>query len=127
MAGARRYGKTTPGTRFIGIFRPRGSLLTFKGTNPAVGQEGIMASPSPAEDREVAYRRLIDLGIALSAEHNHDRLLETILLGAKELSNADGGTLYLVGETGHELRFTIMRNDTMGIALGGTTGAPIPF
>jgi HD-GYP domain-containing protein (c-di-GMP phosphodiesterase class II) len=86
-----------------------------------------MASPSPAEDREVAYRRLIDLGIALSAEHNHNRLLETILVGAKELSNADGGTLYLVGDTGQELCFTIMRNDTMGIALGGTTGAPIPF
>jgi HD-GYP domain-containing protein (c-di-GMP phosphodiesterase class II) len=86
-----------------------------------------MASPSPAEDRQVAYRRLIELGIALSAEHNHNRLLETILLGAKELSNADGGTLYLVGETGQELRFTIMRNDTMAIALGGTTGAPIPF
>jgi HD-GYP domain-containing protein (c-di-GMP phosphodiesterase class II) len=33
----------------------------------------------------------------------------------------------LVGEGGRELRFAIMRNDTMGIALGGTTGAPIPF
>jgi HD-GYP domain-containing protein (c-di-GMP phosphodiesterase class II) len=86
-----------------------------------------MASPSPAQDREVAYRRLIELGIALSAEHNHNRLLETILLGAKELTNADGGTLYLVVEGGRELQFTIMRNDTMGIALGGTTGAPIPF
>src|SRR5216684_218235 len=86
-----------------------------------------MASPSPAEDREVAYPRLIELGIALSAEHNHARLLEKILLGAKELTNADGGTLYLVGDGGRELCFTIMRNDTMGIALGGTTGAPIPF
>src|SRR6266851_4438226 len=86
-----------------------------------------MASPSPAEDREVAYPRLIELGIALSAEHNHARLLEKILLGAKELTNADGGTLYLVGDGGRELSFTIMRNDTMGIALGGTTGAPIPF
>ena len=86
-----------------------------------------MASPSLAEDREIAYPRLIELGIALSAEHNHDRLLEKILLGAKELTNADGGTLYLVGDTGRDLCFTIMRNDTMGIALGGTTGAPIPF
>ena len=81
---------------------------------------------SLAEDRE-RYRRLIEFGIALSAERNHDRLLEKILLGAKELTNADGGTLYLVGEAGRELRFAIMRNDTMGIALGGTTGAPIPF
>src|SRR6266567_8494475 len=87
----------------------------------------MMAASWPVEDREAAYPRLIELGIALSAEHNHNRLLEKILLGAKEMTNADGGTLYLVGETGHELCFTIMRNDTMRIALGGTTGAPIPF
>ena len=74
-----------------------------------------MASPSPAEDREVAYRRLIDLGIALSAEHNHDRLLETILLGAKELTNADGGTLYLVGDAGRRLHFTIMHAISGGL------------
>src|SRR5580765_5188610 len=86
-----------------------------------------MAAHSLGDDRELAYRRLIELGIALSAERNHDRLLEMILLGAKELANADGGTLYLVSEAGRELRFEIMRNDTMGIALGGTTGAPIPF
>ena len=86
-----------------------------------------MTSSSLAEDRELAYPRLIELGIALSAEHDHNRLLETILLGAKELTNADGGTLYLVGEAGRDLCFTIMHNDTMGMALGGTTGAPIPF
>jgi len=79
------------------------------------------------QDRELGYRRLIELGIALSAERNHSQLLEMILLGAKELSNADGGTLYMVSEDGRELRFVIMRNDTMNIALGGTTGNPIPF
>ena len=41
-----------------------------------------------------AYRRLIDLGIALSAEHDHDRLMERILLEAKDFANADAGTLY---------------------------------
>ena len=86
-----------------------------------------MPAHSPSGDRELGYRRLIELGIALSAEHNHDRLLEKILLGAKELSNADGGTLYLLVEDRGALRFAIMRNDTMGIALGGTTEAPIPF
>src|ERR1700760_1367860 len=79
------------------------------------------------DDRELGYRRLIELGIALSVERNHSQLLEKILLGAKELTNADGGTLYLVSEDGRELRFVIMRNDTMNIALGGTTGNPIPF
>jgi HD-GYP domain-containing protein (c-di-GMP phosphodiesterase class II) len=77
--------------------------------------------------RELRYRRLIELGIALSAERNHDRLLEKILLGAKELANADGGTLYLVGDDRRQLNFAIMRNDSMQIALGGTTGAPIPY
>ncbi|HVB17348.1 MAG TPA: HD domain-containing phosphohydrolase [Stellaceae bacterium] len=86
-----------------------------------------MAAHSLSDDRELGYRRLIELGIALSAERNHHRLLEKILLGAKELTNADGGTLYLVSENGGELRFMIMRNDTMHIALGGTTGEPIPF
>ena len=86
-----------------------------------------MAAHSLSDDRELGYRRLIELGIALSAERNHNRLLEKILLGAKELTNADGGTLYLVSEDAGELRFMIMRNDTMAIALGGTTGAPIPF
>ncbi|MBV9829640.1 MAG: GAF domain-containing protein [Alphaproteobacteria bacterium] len=79
------------------------------------------------DDRELAYRRLIELGIALSSERNRSQLLEKILLGAKEMTNADGGTLYLVSDDGQELRFAIMRNDTLNIALGGTTGAPIPF
>ncbi len=86
-----------------------------------------MPPRSPARDRELGYRRLIELGIALSAERNRSELLEKILLGAKELTNADGGTLYLVSEDGCELRFAIMRNDTLKIALGGTTGSPIPF
>src|SRR5690349_942834 len=86
-----------------------------------------MATPLPADGPGLGYRQLIELGIALSAERNHDRLQEKILLGAKELTNADGGTLYLVSENGRELRFAIMRNDTMNIALGGTTGAAIPF
>jgi HD-GYP domain-containing protein (c-di-GMP phosphodiesterase class II) len=87
----------------------------------------MTAPHSSTANRELGYRRLIELGIALSAERDHDRLLETILIGAKELTNADGGTLYLVSDDRRELRFMIMRNDSMGIALGGTTGAPIPF
>jgi HD-GYP domain-containing protein (c-di-GMP phosphodiesterase class II) len=86
-----------------------------------------MTADALGADREVGYRRLIELGIALSAERNFSRLMETILLGAKEMARADGGTIYLVGEDGRELTFTIVRNDTLGIALGGTTGAPVPF
>ena len=78
----------------------------------------------PGVDEE-AYRKLIEIGIALSAERDHKRLIESILIGAKALSNADGGTLYLLD--GEVLRFEIMRTDSLGIALGGTTGKAIDF
>ena len=39
--------------------------------------------------------RLNDIGIALSAERDTKRLLEMILFGAKEITNADSGTLYI--------------------------------
>ncbi|HXP97230.1 MAG TPA: GAF domain-containing protein, partial [Telmatospirillum sp.] len=77
--------------------------------------------------RETRYRRLIELGIALSSERNHNRLMEMILLGAKELTNADGGTLYLTSDPGRELLFKIVRTDSLGIALGGTTGRAVVF
>ena len=73
-----------------------------------------MNADALADAREVRYRRLVELGIALSAERNHRRLMEMILLGAKELTNADGGTLYLMNEDRSELRFEIMRDDFAG-------------
>ncbi len=70
--------------------------------------------------------RLNSIGVALSAEHDNKRLLEVILLGAKELTNADGGTLYLVTED-NKLKFEIMRTLSLNIAMGGTTGKEITF
>ena len=80
----------------------------------------------PATDPEM-FRRLIDLGIALSAEHHHPKLMEMILLETKRICNADGGTLYLMSDDERNLSFEIMRNDTLDIAMGGTTGQNIPF
>ena len=70
--------------------------------------------------------RLNSIGVALSAEHDNKRLLEVILLGAKELTNADGGTLYSVTDDA-KLKFEIMRTQSLNIAMGGTTGKEIPF
>lgn len=70
--------------------------------------------------------RLNTIGVALSAERDNQRLLEMILLGAKEITNADGGTLYTITED-KQLKFEIMRNKTLNIAMGGTTGVEIPF
>ncbi len=72
------------------------------------------------------YRRLIELGIALSAERDHDRLMERILLEAKDFTNADAGTLYLKTDD-DTLRFQIVRNDSLNIAMGGTSGVEIDF
>ncbi|NOU25565.1 MAG: GAF domain-containing protein [Methylotenera sp.] len=70
--------------------------------------------------------RLNSIGVALSAERDNKRLLEMILLGAQEITNADGGTLYTITDDKH-LKFEIMNNKTLGISLGGTTGKEIPF
>ncbi len=131
-------------------------------------------------DREQLFKRLTEIGIALSAEKNIDRLLETILVEAKRIANADGGTIYLYEDSGDKpvhidglgidrrsgghrrdthmrrddvrdgsdaapasgdrrrdrtdrraptgrLKFAIVRNDSLGIAMGGTTGQEIPF
>lgn len=70
--------------------------------------------------------RLNTIGVALSAERDNKRLLEIILLGAQEITNADGGTLYTITDDKH-LKFEIMRNKTLALAMGGTTGKEIPF
>jgi HD-GYP domain-containing protein (c-di-GMP phosphodiesterase class II) len=70
--------------------------------------------------------QLIEIGVALSSERDIDKLLESILLAAKSITNADGGTLYRMQE-GRSLKFEIVRNDTLGVAMGGTSGVPIPF
>jgi HD-GYP domain-containing protein (c-di-GMP phosphodiesterase class II) len=69
--------------------------------------------------------QLNTIGSALSREHDTNRLLENILLAAKDITNADGGTLYRVTDDERALRFEIMRTDSLNIAMGGTTGKKI--
>ena len=65
------------------------------------------------------------IGVALSQERDINRLLETILVAAKNLTRADGGTLYRLA--GGKLRFEIVRTDSLSIAMGGTSGNAVPF
>lgn len=69
---------------------------------------------------------ILPLGIALSAEKDFDRLLETILVEAKKICQADSGALYLRTED-DQLRFAIFRSDSLHLAYGGATGQPMPF
>ena len=65
------------------------------------------------------------IGIALSQERDIDKLLETILIAAKNLTHADGGTLYRLVDG--KLQFEIVRTDSLSIAMGGTSGNAVPF
>ncbi|MDX1581221.1 MAG: diguanylate cyclase, partial [Alphaproteobacteria bacterium] len=77
-------------------------------------------------DEQASFKKLIDIGIALSAEQDPKRLMERILIEAKSMTRADGGTLYIRTED-DKLRFEIMRTDSLNIVLGGTTGKEITF
>lgn len=70
--------------------------------------------------------RLNAIGVALSSERDNKRLIEMILLGAQEITNADGGTLYTIHDN-KQLKFEILNNKTLSVALGGTSGKDIPF
>ncbi len=69
---------------------------------------------------------LNEIGIALSAEKNNQRVLELILDGAKKLTNADGGSVYTLNDN-DELVFKIVSTNSLNIHMGGTTGHAIDF
>jgi len=79
------------------------------------------------EDLFGRFEQLNEIGAALSHERDLNRLLESILVAAKTITHADGGTLYRVTEDERSLRFEIVRTDSLKIAMGGTSGNPIPF
>jgi HD-GYP domain-containing protein (c-di-GMP phosphodiesterase class II) len=85
-----------------------------------------MSEPTSAE----LFRRLEELnrvGISLSRQKDTNRLLEAILVAAKKITNADGGTLYRVDADKKLVHFEILRTDSLSIAMGGTTGVEVPF
>ncbi len=77
------------------------------------------------EQRIAGLELVHRVGLALSSERDHAKLIERILHEAKDLCDADGGTVYLVNDHEDQLEFAIMLNDTMRTALGGTTGRAI--
>lgn len=74
-------------------------------------------------------QKLTEIGTALSASENLDTLLEMIVEEAKNLTGADGGTLYLLEK--NELRFKVIRTDSLAIKMGGMSGSitwpPLPL
>ncbi|MDA2934716.1 HD domain-containing protein, partial [Acidobacteria bacterium AH-259-D05] len=77
--------------------------------------------------RTVRLKDLAQIGIALSAEKDLNKLLEMIVDESRNLTNADGGTLYILDTESRKLRFEILQNETMKMRMGGTSGTKITF
>ncbi len=83
--------------------------------------------PNTVEGLLGRLEQLNDIGVALSRERDITRLLEYILLAAKGITRADGGTIYSKVVGADRLRFEILRTDSLGIAMGGSASQPINF
>jgi HD-GYP domain-containing protein (c-di-GMP phosphodiesterase class II) len=71
--------------------------------------------------------RLNEIGIALSAEKDIDAVCDNILMGAMELTRADGGSLYSMTDDNRALNFTIVATHSLDIYMGGVSGKEINF
>jgi len=67
---------------------------------------------------------VIPIGLELAVETDLNKLLEKILIEARALARADGGTLYLLTPE-KTLRFVMVLNDSLKIAMGGTSGCEV--
>ena len=74
------------------------------------------------EDR---VKRLQEIGLSLSTEDDINVIFELIMVEAKNITNADGRTLYMISDDGQTMKFEIMQTDSMDFAQGGTTGVEI--
>ena len=63
------------------------------------------------------FQLLTGIGLSLSSEKNISDLLENILSCARQLTNADAGTLYLLEHEQKILTFEIVQNQSMNIML----------
>ena len=93
---------------------------------PVLNQSNYGGGVEAVEHLFRRLEQLNEIGAALSKETDLDALLEQILVAAQTITRADGGTLYLL-EGGDRLRFAIIRNSTLGIAMGGVNGTEISF
>lgn len=101
-------------------------MYKMKGSETAAYEALLLDRKIPVMDLFRWVEELNNIGAALSAEQDIQLLLEAILVAAKNIVNADGGTLYRVID-GALIKFETLVTDSLGIAMGGTTGVEIPF
>jgi diguanylate cyclase (GGDEF)-like protein len=62
-------------------------------------------------DSTTLLKEMVQLGLAMSAETDLERLLELVVTGAQRFTGAEGGTVYLVRPEG--LEFSVVKNDVL--------------
>lgn len=77
------------------------------------------------EESREGYHSYAKIGQTLFNNSSVYELLELILDECQRLSNADGGTLYLLDSEKEHLNFAIMHTNSQGIRQGGTSGNEI--
>ncbi len=77
------------------------------------------------EQSEEGYKAFAQIGLSLSTEKDIEKLMELILVNARSLTNADGGTLYLYNRQDQCLDFSILYTESMDFHMGGTSGNPV--
>lgn len=73
---------------------------------------------------QIQAEKILEIGIQLTAERDYDELLSKIIDCAMELTECDGGTLYLCEQ--EYLQFCIMKNKSLGIDQKGTRDEKYP-
>lgn len=70
-----------------------------------------------------------DLLTRLASQHNLATLLDCIVSEAMQITNADGGTLYLLEGEGDaaKLQFSVVRTDSLHFAINGYAGDKVPM
>ena len=105
-------------------------LMELLGQDGDIGQ---LARAIATLERNTAYyrnqyelfQRVVPIGVALSAERNFNHLLESLVIEAQNITNADAGTLYLLEQ--NILKFVIVRNSSLNIQMGGTSDVKISY
>ncbi len=107
---------------------PRPITILYDGDSVPYGDQEVKSSSKSIYGH---YNTLLKIGIALTAEQSQVRLAEVILKSARDLTQSDAGTFYLLSDDGKFLQFQAIQNDS--IAFCNQEGeksipwAPIPL
>jgi GAF domain-containing protein len=69
--------------------------------------------------------KLLELTRLIAREPDAARIVECILMTAKDATGADGGSVYLLEDDRRTLSFALVLNDTLRLHLGGTSETPV--